>query len=152
MKAKRIFPLLLSAPMLVSCAARQVPDVTPLSWEFGRDRYLTAEYIAATPGALCERQFGQLHMAAPLPDGTYFAIHVRSSTTYPEPWVTLERGVRRAGNRPLQLVQALTLDPVDGIVEGFDRGENKAYGIRTVEAQWLAQLGRDALTVDCTAR
>jgi hypothetical protein len=142
-----LLSLLICSCALTSCAPRRPSQVVPLSWEFGRDRYLSTDYLTGTPGATCEDRLGEHRLRAPLPDGTYFAIFVRPSSAYPEPWVTLERGIA-----PARFVQGLSLNPMAGIVEGFDRGENKAYGIRTIEAQWLAQLGRDALAVACAAR
>ena len=139
--------LLLLCTALTACATFGGRKVTPLSWEFGRDLYLTDEYLASTPGAVCERYFVQLRIFAPLPDGTYYTIHAIPSAEHPEPWITLERGT--ALNRP---VQALSLDPQQGIVRGFDRGEAKAYGIRTSEAAWLAELGRRALDLQCAER
>jgi hypothetical protein len=96
---------------------------------------------------VCSRRSDDVVVAsADLPDGSYFKIHALP-TSFPEPLVTLERGY--TGGRT---TQGLSLDPSAGLVRVFDRGEDDALGIRTGRAEWLAELGRRTLALECAAR
>ena len=132
--------------LLCACSTRQPP--APLSWEFGQERYLTSEYLTTSTGASCTKTDGRVLAVGALPDSTYFIVQARPSS-FPEPFVTLERGYNPNGQR--RIAVGVQLDPAAGIVKGLDRGESQAFGLRSYEARWLSELGTRALALDCPA-